>query len=394
MLFQVLDEKKDCVSVYLDGKILRDPSFENLTKTWRWTLSVGENEVECAFLYANGKNLNDLCPADLKEEWNILLKKFAAFNIAFKEAKIETRDVCRDLLIPERYFKELCFFKNKISEYVFANYEKPSNYEFLYRLSKVLEQIKTQKLNIVSYSLEDKMSAYKTRAFARKLRVIPPYIDYDLFGTKTGRLTTKRNSFPILTLDKDHREVIRPHNDYFIELDFNAAEIRTFLALADIPQPKEDIHTWINQNVFKGQKTRAETKKAVFAWLYNPKAFNKKLESLFKRDEIIAKYWDGTHITTPFGRKIEADRDKALNYIIQSTSSDIFLRQMIAVHEKLKEKSTNIAFCIHDSLVLDYNRQDGKLLDELINVFEETDLGDFQVNVSTGKNFGNMRKIL
>jgi len=394
MLFQVLDEKKDCVSVYLDGKILRDPSFENLTKTWRWTLSVGENEVECAFLYANGKNLNDLCPADLKEEWNILLKKFAAFNIAFKEAKIETRDVCRDLLIPERYFKELCFFKNKISEYVFANYEKPSNYEFLYRLSKVLEQIKTQKLNIVSYSLEDKMSAYKTRAFARKLRVIPPYIDYDLFGTKTGRLTTKRNSFPILTLDKDHREVIRPHNDYFIELDFNAAEIRTFLALADIPQPKEDIHTWINQNVFKGQKTRAETKKAVFAWLYNPKAFNKKLESLFKRDEIIAKYWDGTHITTPFGRKIEADRDKALNYIIQSTSSDIFLRQMIAVHEKLKEKSTNIAFCIHDSLVLDYNRQDGKLLDELINVFEETDLGDFQVNVSTGKNFGDMRKIL
>ena len=99
-------------------------------------------------------------------------------------------------------------------------------------------------------------------------------------------------------------------------------------------------------------------------------------------------------MNTPFGRKIEAPADKALNYIIQSAASDNFLRRMIAVRENLKEKSTNIAFCIHDSLVLDYNRQDGKLLDELINVFEETDLGDFQVNVSTGKNFGDMRKIL
>ena len=394
MLFQVLDDKEDCVTVYLDGKIIREPSFENLTKTWRWVPSIGESDVECAFLYANGKGLNDLCPQDLKEEWDALLKKFAAFNIAFKEAKIETRDVCRDLLIPDRYFKELCFFKNKISEHVFENYDKPENYDFLYQLTKILEEIKTQKLNIVPYALEDRLSAYKTRAFMRKLKFLQPYINYDVFGTKTGRLTTKRNSFPILTLDKDHREVIHPHNDYFIELDFNAAEIRTFLALAGIPQPKEDIHTWINQNVFKGQKTRAETKKAIFAWLYNPKASNKKLEGLFKREEVIAKYWDGTHASTPFGRKIEAPADKALNYIIQSAASDNFLRRMTAIHEKLKEKSTNIAFCIHDSLVLDYNRQDGKLLDELINVFEETDLGDFQVNVSTGKNFGNMRKIL
>ena len=76
MLFQVLDDKKDCVSVCLDGKIIRDPSFENLTQTWRWTPSIGEdNEVECAFLYAGGKNLNDLCPEDLKEEWNTPFKK-------------------------------------------------------------------------------------------------------------------------------------------------------------------------------------------------------------------------------------------------------------------------------------------------------------------------------
>jgi len=394
MLFQVLDDKEECVSVCLNGKIVRDPSFDNLTKTWRWLPSIGDTDVECAFLYANGKSLNDLCPEDLKEEWSALLKKFAAFNTAFKQAKVETRDVCRDLLIPDRYFKELCFFKDKISEHVFENYEKPPNYDFLYSLTKILEEIKTQKLNIVPYGLEDRMSAIKTRNFARKLKHLQPYINYDIFGTITGRLTTKRNSFPILTLDKDHRQVIHPNNDDFIELDFNAAEIRVFLALAGISQPKEDIHTWINENVFKGQKTREETKKAVFAWLYNPKASNKKLEELFKRDDVIAKHYDGTHVHTPFGRKIEVQTDKALNYIIQSTSSDLFLRRMIEVHKKLKGKKTKIAFCIHDSLVLDYNRQDRKVLEEVINTFEETDLGDFKVNVSTGKNFGRLRKIL
>ena len=86
MLFQVLDDKEECVTVCIDGKIVRDPSFANLTKTWRWLPSIGEAVVDCAFLYVNGKGLNDLCPEDLKEEWNTLLKKFAAFNTAFKEA--------------------------------------------------------------------------------------------------------------------------------------------------------------------------------------------------------------------------------------------------------------------------------------------------------------------
>ena len=394
MLFQVLDDKEECPTVYLDGKIVREPDMSGLTKTWQWKPSLGDLPVECAYLWAGGKTLNDLCPEEFQEEWDELKKKSVAFNTAFKQAKIQTRDVCRDLLMPERFFKELCFLKNKISEHVFNTYEKPSNYDFLFDLTKVLEEIKTQPLHIVPFSLDDRMAAYKTRRFAQKLRYLQPYINYDVFGTVTGRLTTKRNSFPILTLDKDHRDVLHPTNDDFIELDFNAAEIRTFLALADIPQPKGDIHTWINQNVFKGRKTRDETKKAVFAWLYNPKASNKKLEQLFKRDEVIAKYFDGTHVNTPFGRKIEATKDKALNYIIQSTSSDLFLRRMIAVHKKLKGKKTKIAFCIHDSLVLDYNRQDRKTLEEVINIFEETDLGDFKVNVSTGKNFGRLRKIL
>mgnify|MGYP007000094991 len=54
-----------------------------------------------------------------------------------------------------------------------------------------------------------------------------PYVDYDIFGTVTGRMTTKRGSFPALNLKRELKKHVRPNNDVFLELDFNAAEIRT-----------------------------------------------------------------------------------------------------------------------------------------------------------------------
>ena len=66
-----------------------------------------------------------------------------------------------------------------------------------------------------------------------------PRVSYDLFGTVTGRLSTKQGSFPILNYKKELRGAIRPKWDCFVELDYNAAEVRTLLSLSGEQQPKE-----------------------------------------------------------------------------------------------------------------------------------------------------------
>ena len=187
--------------------------------------------------------------------------------------------------------------------------------------------------------------------------------------------------------------MIKPQNDWFIELDFNAAELRTLLALSGQEQPEQDIHTWNAEHVYNGQVTRDEAKKRIFAWLYNPISKDKLSAGTYDRDSVLDKHWDGEQVRTFYDRIIPADKHHALNYIIQSTTSDTFLRRVLAVNKLLQEKRSKIAFCIHDSLVLDFAHEDREELLSIVKEFSKTDLGTFKVNVQAGKNFGEMKEM-
>ena len=107
---------------------------------------------------------------------------------------------------------------------------------------------------------------------------------------------------------------------------------------------------------------------------------------------MIQKYFTGDEVTTLFGRTIPCDKHHALNYIIQSTTSDLLLKQMVKVDKILKEVQTFISFPMHDSLILDMSLEDRGLLHELVSVFASTELGEYRTNVSIGKNFGEMKR--
>ena len=205
-------------------------------------------------------------------------------------------------------------------------------------------------------------------------------------------MTSEPHSFPILTLNKEFRKVIRPNNDKFVELDFNAFELRVLLYLLDKEQPQIDIHEWNVANVYKGIPTRDEAKRRIFAWLYNLDSSDYLSERAYDRQQILNKYWNGTEIANPFGRTIESDKFHAISYLMQSTAVDIVLRQMVKIHKMLKNKKSYIAFTIHDSVVIDMAEEDMSLLPGLERQFSTFRDTEFLTNVSIGNDFGNMEE--
>ena len=59
----------------------------------------------------------------------------------------------------------------------------------------------------------------------------------------------------------------------------------------------------------------------------------------------------------------------------------------------MKGCKSYVAFPIHDSIVLDFSIEDREKLSGIIDIFSNTELGKFKVNISVGKNFGNLKKL-
>ena len=394
MLFQTLDDKNECVGVYYDGDLYFDDQLpENLDKTWAYASFLSNREIRYGNILCNGKSLSDACPAHLKEDWEDAKNKLKAYHRSFCESKVDMRENCFYDLVPRRFLLNFCEIKNRITDYVFENYKKPKNYDFMVDLHKFIKKLEFRKLNIDRNAVKRTLVTPRYRHLRNRLLAAPPYIKYDPFGTKTGRLSTKKNSFPILTIAREHRAMVKPNNQWFVEFDFNAAELRTLLGLCEKEQPNQDIHDWNVRHVYKSQTTRENAKQRVFSWLYNPKAVDNKLSSFYDRDFVLQKYFDGSHVQTFFGRDIPADDHHALNYIIQSTTSDLFLRRVLEVDRFLKDKKSDICFTIHDSLVIDLAEEEKYLIPEIKKVFSDTELGTFKVNISAGKDFGNMKEL-
>ena len=393
MYFQTLDDKGECVGVYKDGKLYFEDLPEGLKRTWKYAEYLEESDVEYASIWCGNRSIDDVWPDVLVDDWLAVEGKLKAFYRSFVLAKVDMNENCFFDLVPKQFLLEYCEMRNKITQYVFEKYEKPQNYDFMVDLTKVLTKIKHQRLNIDVSSLSDRAHLPKFRQAAKKYAQIDPYCRYNINGTKTGRLTTQKNSFPIMTMDKDFRSIVKPTNDWFVELDFNAAELRTLMALGGSEMPLEDIHGWNARNLFNTRTTREEAKQGFFSWLYDENKINPNLSKVYDRDKVREMYWDGENVKTMFGREIEADRKHALNYIIQSTTADLVLRQVIKIHDMLRDMKGFIAFTIHDNIVLDLPDEERYTIPMMIEKFSDTELGKFFVNVKAGKDFGNLKDL-
>jgi hypothetical protein len=393
MIFQIIDDKKECIGWFANGKLRAGSLPENMTATWDWSPRLGDQRVALAKIYAKGKSLADIVPPHLEGRWTSRHRKMTSHIKSFVNAGVKMSDICFYELIPSQDIKHYYQTLNEITEWVVDNVDRPSNYSFLHDLTITCREIAQQEVKIdwpllKRFANKDQKAMYLAKSCWDRKNVV----NYNPFGTVTGRLGLNEGSFPILNLKKEIRSCVVPQNDLFIELDFNGAELRTLLHLSGHPQPQEDIHDWNQRNLFTGDITRDDAKRKIFAWLYNPTS--RVIDSdYYDKTKVLEKHYGDGVVTTPFRRRIESDDFHALNYLIQSTSSDNFLTNANKIHRYLRGMKSNVAFLVHDSLVIDLHASEKHELSNIIRLFQDTTLGHFKTNVKIGKNLGKMESV-
>ena len=389
MYFQTLDDKSECVGVYANGALNFDNIPEGLTRTWKFTGSVVDPNVECGWLYADGDSLLGCCPKEYQEALEKTQRRLRAYMKAFELGRISLRDHCFYDLVPQDFLMQLCEVKNKITEHVFETYERPPNYDMLVGVHKLLQKIKYQNLNLNNEGCRDLMYGTRGRHNVQTLVNGPAHIDYNLFGTVTGRLTTYPKSFPILTLKTEYRKILKPTNDLFVSLDYNGAEVRTFLDLSGHEQPEGDVHMWNIEHLFDDKPNRHDAKTRFFAWLYNPESEDIKTD-YYDRKKVLDKWYDKGYISTPFNRKIKVEERKALSYLIQSTTADRVLMRAVEIDSLLENKKSFISHIVHDEIVVDLDNSEVKLLPGIREIFEQD---KFKTNLKIGKNYLDLESV-
>jgi len=369
--------------VYALGALYFKDFPTELTKTWRYTGSITDPAIEYAWLLCNGFTLAEVCPDFLKERLESSQRRFRAYLKSFEIGRIRLREHCFFDLVPEDFLLEFCDVKNEITKFVFENYEKPENYDHLNDIQKLLYKIKYQNVNM---NIEGCRALYQStfgRKKANEIMKRSHYVDYNLFGTITGRLTTNKNSLPILTMKKEYRQLLKPTHDWFISMDYNGAEVRTFLDLSGEEQPQDDIHEWNIKHVIKEEVDRYTAKQRFFSWLYNPDSTAIKT-NFYNKEKLLDKWYEGGYIITPYKRKMKVERRKALNYLIQSTTADRVLERAVVIDKMLEDKKSFISHIVHDEIVIDLCDEERSILPEIKKTFEKD---GFMANINAGKNY-------
>jgi len=393
MVFQTLDDKRDCRGIYAEGDFIYDKIPSSADHTWSYSDVLRDSHVQYGYLWSLGRSITDVCPDHLKQRFETRENKIKSHFKSFALAKINFEDVCFYDLVPNKQLRHYFEIKNEICEWVFENYEKPRNYSFLHEAYLMFQDIAKNPVKINMHKLYNLAKTdTKAKNLLKWLQNNPyPTVNYNLFGTVTGRITTKLGSFPIMNLKTELKHIVEPKWDCFLELDFNAAEIRTMLALLEQQQPEGDIHEWNQQNIFKKTLSRDEAKRNFFAWLYNPNS--QTLESSpYDKQALLGQYYKEGKIQTRFGRQAACSPFHALNYLLQSHSSDACLERVCKLNIFLRDRKSYVAFTIHDCVIIDLHRDDRHLIPQLKEIFEDTKLGHFPSACQVGKNLGEMRE--
>ena len=388
MYFSVLDNKKDCFGFYQDGKLYYDSPPDEMKVTWKHSETLSPGLYEYISVLARADSIADVCPLELKEDFDKVDSKLRAFYRSFLTSQVSLEENCFFDLVPQQFLLDYYSVREQVMKHVYENTPKTENYTYDCRLHEMLQEISTIPIKLD----QEFINRYYYKKKLRDMNV-RNRIQYKQFSSVTGRLSVTPSSFPIMTLDKELRNVVLPTNDWILEIDYNAAELRVFLGLSGHEQPQGDLHKW-NSTFLKTDRQQA--KRSVIAYMYGSRNYDVgELEALYNVKSVKKEHFnpEKEEIVNLFGRKIRSDEFHAVNYTIQSTAAEIALRNTLKIYHLLKDRKSSVKFCLHDSIIIDFSDEDRDLIYEIRDTFAQTPLGVFPCRVGAGKNFGEVKEL-
>ncbi len=388
MYFSVLDNKSDCFGYYQNGSLYYDTLPPEMKVTWKHSETLSDGIYDYISVLAKTDSLNEVCPLELKEDFEKVDFKMRAFYKSFLTSRVNLDENCFFDLVPQQFLLDYYSVREQIMKHVYESTQKSENYRYDCRLHEMLQEMSTNVIKLDHDFIERFYYKKKLRDLRDKNKV-----QYKQFGTVTGRLSVAPKSFPIMTLDREYRKAVLPTNDWILELDYNAAELRVFLGLSGHEQPHGDLHKW-NSTFLK--MDRQQAKRSVIAYMYGSKNYDVgELEKLYNVKSVKEKHFNPIEeeITNLYGRKIKSDEFHAVNYTIQSTAAEIALRNTLKIFHLLKDRKSSVKFCLHDSIVIDFCDEDRDLIYDIRDTFSKTPLGVFPCKISAGKNFGKLKEL-
>ena len=153
MIFQIMDDKKECFAVFSKGTFYYDNFPKEMSHTWSYNEKLSQADITYFYLWVQGKNLADVCPEHLKARYSSSHRRIKAQFKSFQEAKINISDVCFYDLVPDKQLLNYFDCKNEICEWIHENYKKPDNYRLLHDTYQTIYDISKRPLNINKHKL-------------------------------------------------------------------------------------------------------------------------------------------------------------------------------------------------------------------------------------------------
>jgi DNA polymerase I-like protein with 3'-5' exonuclease and polymerase domains len=233
------------------------------------------------------------------------------------------------------------------------------------------------------------------------------YTEYNPY-TSTGRPSNKFGGINYAALNKDDgsRSMIRSRfsRGMLLEFDYDAFHVRLIADLINYTLPDESVHMYFGRQYFNKTELTAEeyeqSKQMTFHLLYGgiDKEFEK-IPFFGKTKQYIANVWkqfkrDGYIVTPKFKRPIaassiaDANAGKVFNYLLQATETEHNMHVINNVHELLRDYNSRLILYTYDSLLFDFDLDDGK---ELIFKIKETiSASGYPVKIKAGVNYHGM----